>query len=82
MDDPGITNIQQKLLKSKFMSIILNIILGLIIIIMAIKWPKVVIIKDKLPKVYSPKNCWMQLQNEGAEYLEISDDEVKLKIVK
>lgn len=60
----------------------LSLFLLLVIAVMICKWPKTVVIKDKLPKGTNKKDYWMQLQNEGAEYLEITEDEVRLKIVK
>lgn len=63
-------------------SLICNIILAIALIVMIVKWPKVVTIKDKLPKVDMPKNYWLQLQNEGASYLKITEDSVSLKVVK
>lgn len=62
--------------------LILNIILILIIIVMIICWPKAITITDELPKVDSPKNRWLQLQNEGAKYIKVKDGKVYLKIVK
>lgn len=69
-------------INNMLISIIANTLLVIAIIIMIIKWPKTITIKDKHPKVGSPKNYWMQLQNEGAPYLKITDEEVSLKIVK
>lgn len=64
--------------------ILLSIIalLLVVIIIMTIKWPKVVEISDIAPKDLSPKNLWLQLQNEGGKYVRIKNERIKLKIVK
>ena len=64
--------------------ILLSIIALLLItvITMAIKWPKVVEISDITPKEDSPKNNWLQLQNEGGKYVRIENGRIKLKIVK
>lgn len=64
--------------------ILLSIIalLLVVIIIMAIKWPKVVEISDIAPKEDSPKNNWLQLQNEGGKYVRIENGRIKLNIIK
>ena len=49
---------------------------------MAIKWPKIIEISDVAPKDLSPKNLWLQLQNEGGKYVQLEEGKVKLKIVK
>jgi len=64
--------------------ILLSIITLLLvaIIIMAVKWPKVIELSDIAPKDLSPKNLWLQLQNEGGRYVRIENGRIKLKIVK
>ncbi len=57
-------------------------ILAIVIIVMAIKWPKTIELSDKAPKEDSPKNRWLQLQNEGGKYVKLEDGKVKIKIVK
>lgn len=63
-------------------SIILNIILIIAIIIMAIKWPKTVTIKDNLPKTWSAKDAWMKLQDEGKYFVKRDENKIYLKLVK
>lgn len=58
------------------------IILIAIILFMAYKWPKVIELTDIAPKDNSPKNLWLQLQNEGGKYVQLENGKVKLKIVK
>jgi hypothetical protein len=64
--------------------ILLSIIALLLIAIitMAVKWPKVIELSDIAPKDNSPKNNWLQLQNEGGKYVRIENGRIKLKIVK
>lgn len=64
--------------------ILLSIIALLLIAIitMAVKWPKVTELSDIAPKDLSPKNLWLQLQNEGGKYVRIENGRIKLKIVK
>lgn len=64
--------------------ILLSIIALLLIavIIMTIKWPKVIEISDVAPEEDSPRNRWLKLQNEGGKYVRIENGRVKLKIVK
>ena len=64
--------------------LLLSIIIALLIaiLIMAIKWPKIIEISDVAPKDLSPKNLWLQLQNEGGKYVQLEEGKVKLKIVK
>lgn len=57
-------------------------VLVLVIVIMAIKWPKVVELSDEQPQSNLRKDAWLKLQNEGAEYIRYEDGKVKLKIVK
>ena len=52
------------------------------IIVMVVKWPKVIELEDQAPKEDSPKNRWLQLQNEGGKYIKLEDGKVKVKIVK
>lgn len=52
------------------------------IVVMAVKWPKVIELTDDAPKDLSPKNLWLQLQNEGGKYVQLEEGKVKLKIVK
>lgn len=60
-------------------SIILNIVL---VIVLVTLYSKITVIKDKLPNVDSPKNRWMQLQNEGAKYIKTKDEIIYLRIIK
>jgi len=60
---------------------IILILIG-IILFMAHKWPKVIELSDIAPKDLSPKNLWLQLQNEGGKYVRIENGRIKLKIVK
>ena len=53
-----------------------------VILIMAVKWPKTIELSDIAPKDLSPKNLWLQLQNEGGRYVRIENGRIKLKIVK
>lgn len=64
--------------------VLLSIIILLLIaiIVMAVKWPKVIELSDIAPKDLSPKNLWLQLQNEGGKYVRIENGRIKLKIVK
>lgn len=64
--------------------ILLSIIALLLIAIvtMAVKWPKVIELSDVAPKDNSPKNNWLQLQNEGGKYVRIENGRIKLKIIK
>lgn len=52
------------------------------ILIMAIRWPKIIELSDIAPKEDTPKNRWLQLQNEGGKYVQTENGRVKLKIVK
>lgn len=58
------------------------IILIAIILFMAVKRPKVIELSDIAPKDLSPKNLWLQLQNEGGKYVRVENGRIKLKIVK
>lgn len=64
--------------------ILLSIIAALliIIVIMAIKWPKTIELSDDAPEKDSPKNRWLKFQNEGGKYVCLENGRVKLKIVK
>lgn len=53
-----------------------------VILIMAVKWPKIIELSDIAPKDNSPKNRWLQLQNEGGKYVRTENGRIKLKIVK
>lgn len=53
-----------------------------VILIMAIKWPKIIELSDIAPKEDTPKNRWLQLQNEGGKYVQTENGRVKLKIIK
>ena len=57
-------------------------ILLIAILVMAIKWPKVIELSDIAPEKDSLKNRWMKFQNEGGKYIRLENGEVKLKIVK
>ena len=57
-------------------------VLLIVIVIMAIKWPKVIEISDVAPLEDSPRNRWLKLQNEGGKYVHLENGKVKLKIVK
>lgn len=64
---------------------ILSSIIGLllvVILIMAIKWPKAIELVDTAPEKDSPKNRWLKFQNEGGKYVRLEDGKVKLKIIK
>ena len=61
---------------------IISAVLVVIIVIMLIKWPKVIELSDDAPKEDSPKNRWLQLQNEGGKYVKLENGKVKIKIVK
>lgn len=52
------------------------------ILVMAIKWPKTIELSDIAPKEDSPKNRWLQLQNEGGRYVHLENGRIKIKIVK
>lgn len=52
------------------------------ILVMAIKWPKIVEIVDIAPEEDSPRNRWLKLQNEGGKYVRLENGSIKLKIVK
>lgn len=58
------------------------ILLLIVILIMAIKWPKVIELSDTAPQKDSSKNRWLQLQDEGGKYVYIENGRIKLKIVK
>ena len=64
--------------------ILLGIIVVLLItiVVMVIKWPKVIEISDVAPLEDSPRNRWLKLQNEGGKYVHLENGKVKLKIVK
>lgn len=57
-------------------------ILLIAIIVMAIKWPKVIELVDDAPEKDSLKNRWMKFQNEGGKYIHLEGEKVKLKIIK
>lgn len=52
------------------------------VIVMAVKWPKVIELTDDAPVEDSPKNRWLKLQNEGGKYVKVENGKVKIKIVK
>lgn len=58
------------------------IVLLIAILIMIVKWPKVIELKDIAPEKDSPKNRWLKFQNEGGKYVHLENGNVKLKIVK
>jgi len=58
------------------------IVLLIAILIMIIKWPKVIELKDIAPLEDSSRNRWLKLQNEGGKYVHLENGNVKLKIVK
>jgi hypothetical protein len=64
--------------------ILLSIIALLLIVIitMAVKWPKVIELTDDAPEKDSPKNRWLKFQNEGGKHVQLEDGKVKLKIIK
>ena len=64
--------------------VLLSIITLLLIaiIVMAVKWPKVIELTDDAPEKDSPKNRWLKFQNEGGKYVQLENEKVKLKIVK
>ena len=57
-------------------------ILFIAILVMAIKWPKVIELTDVAPEKDSLKNRWMKFQNEGGKYVQLENGKVKLKVVK
>lgn len=64
--------------------LLIGIIFALLIaiLIMAIKWPKVIELTDIAPLEDSPRNRWLKLQNEGGKYVHLENGNIKLKIVK
>ena len=58
-----------------------TILLTIIIIVMAIKWPKVIKIEDEMPVSLDNKSKWLKLQNEGGKYIKEKDGKIYLKIV-
>lgn len=58
------------------------IVLLIAILIMIVKWPKVIELKDIAPEKDSPKNRWLRFQNEGGKYVHLENGRIKLKIVK
>lgn len=58
------------------------VVLLIAILIMIIKWPKVIELKDIAPLEDSPRNRWLKLQNEGGKYVHLENGNVNLKIVK
>lgn len=58
------------------------IVLLIAILIMAIKWPKVIELTDIAPEKDSPKNRWLKFQNEGGKHVHLENGNVKLKIIK
>ena len=58
------------------------IVLLIAILIMIVKWPKVIELKDIAPEKDSSKNRWLKFQNEGGKYVHLENGNVKLKIVK
>ena len=61
---------------------IISVVLFIVVVIMLIKWPRVIELSDNAPKEDSPKNRWLQLQNEGGKYVKLENGKVKIKIVK
>ena len=57
-------------------------ILIAVIIVMAIVWPKTIVLSDWAPEELSDKNKWLKLQNEGGKYVKIKDNKIWIKIVK
>ena len=67
------------------MELVLGILLAVSIAANVVMWfnrPKVVEISDVLPEKDSAKNRWLQLQNEGKNYLRTDNGRVYLKVVK
>lgn len=64
-----------------FLTGVILILIG-IILFMAHKWPKTIELSDIAPKEDTPKNRWLQLQNEWGKYVRIENGRVKLKIIK
>lgn len=62
--------------------LITTITLAAIVVVMCIKWPKVIKIEDELPSILDEKSKWLKLQNEGGKYIKEKDGKVYLKIVK
>lgn len=62
-----------------------HILLGVlivVIVVMAILWPKTVKLEDEVPIELSDKNKWLKLQNEGGKYVKVKDNKIWIKIVK
>lgn len=57
------------------------VLLAIVIIVMAIKWPKVIEIEDEMPVSLDNKSKWLKLQNEGGKYIKEKDGKIYLKIV-
>ena len=57
-------------------------ILLIAILVMVIKWPKVIELTDDAPEKDSLKNRWMKFQNEGGKYVQLENGKVKLKVIK
>ena len=57
------------------------ILLAIVIIVMAIKWPKVIEIEDEITVSLDNKSKWLKLQNEGGKYINEKDGKIYLKIV-
>ena len=58
------------------------VLLLITIVFMAVKRPKIIELSDIAPKEDSLKNRWLQLQNEGGNYVHLENGRVKIKIVK
>ena len=57
-------------------------ILLIAILVMVIKWPKVIELTDDAPEKDSLKNRWMKFQNDGGKYVQLENGKVKLKVIK
>lgn len=60
--------------------IIVISLLLVIILIMAIKWPKVIELTDIALEKDSPKNRWLKFQNEGGKYVHLENGNVNWKL--
>lgn len=65
--------------------LILAILCGvqtLVLLAIAVMWPRVEVLEDNVPVVNTPKNRVMKLQNELMRYTYTEDGKAKIKVVK
>ena len=65
-----------------YIAIGIIIVLIIAIIVMTVKWPKIIELTDIAPEIDSPKNRWLKLQDEGGKYVRNENGTIKLKVVK